>query len=181
MSFELLILFIFLLIYVVKLNALSGQQQLQSGLPTRHDVELKKSSVSRARTIDCAEKRILCNVGTDCLSICSMAQGLDFSCQKGVCTAMKSGDIPTQDNNEQCNESHGVYRVLENVNEINITRWSCVSIYSELWNDRDEKNPGVCQNGRLETNVKDHTPRVTDCKCQSEDFLAYYNGRYHTP
>lgn len=177
-SLNMCITLILLWAFIVKINGIIIKTKRPKSGMSKRTVNIQSKLINATR-LDCNEnKNVLCNFAIDCFTTCR-TDGHEYECDYGRCVRKI---VKKDDPNEEifCNQNHGIYKAIESINELNVAKWSCVSMYPELWSDEDKKNPGACQGGTLNTNVygiKGHAPELTDCKCPDGSTLSYFSGK----
>lgn len=176
MSFNIYIALILLWVYIIKLNDRIKSQTDPLAPMLSNNINIKSQSLQNIKKMNCdGKENILCNLNIDCLSMCQLDNNI-WSCKQGRCEQHKE-KLTANNEDIKCNEKHGIYRAIENINALNAAVWSCVAMYPTLWNDEDKKNPGVCNGGTLNTDISDHPPQIDDCLCPEKTVLAYFDSR----
>lgn len=181
MSVNMFLCLILLLLFILKLNGTFVQPPTKAAsTPQNRNINLKSRRQPVVKKYECKDRDVLCNFSIDCLSTCNLENNT-YECKIGRCQPLPKYNSSNAENADvTCNNQHGLFRALENLNALGSAAWTCISLYPELWNDRDVKNSAACQGGTLNTAFIDHVPAITDCQCPQDTSLAYFSARQVT-
>lgn len=174
-SYELAIIFLLIWTLIIKINALITKQRQPLAPLLSSTIRIRSSNLSETKKIDCFQQRIICNTNLDCLSTCNLIDQ-DYACELGRCVPSRN-IIKNVNEAKKCNEQHGLFSAIENIDGLNVATFTCISRYPALWDDNDQKQPGVCEHGKLNTNVVKHSPKLNDCVCDPNYVLAFNAAR----